>query len=106
MAELLKKDEMKPGAVGEGGSMSKLYTGSWRTYVPLVDMEKCVQCLACWIACPDSAIKVEDGERQETDLQYCKGCGICATECPVDAIEMKRESELSEDEKKGLTSDG
>lgn len=101
MAKLMSKDEMKPGAVVEGGSMARLYTGSWRTYRPILDLEKCTHCLICWITCPDSAIPVEGGERRETDLQFCKGCGICAKECPVDAIVMKREGELSEDEKKG-----
>jgi pyruvate ferredoxin oxidoreductase delta subunit len=101
MAELLKKDEMKPGGVGKGGSMSKLYTGSWRTYVPITDFEACIQCLKCWILCPDSAIPAEDGERLETDLQYCKGCAICAEVCPVDAIEMVLESELDDEQKKG-----
>ncbi|MFO7958319.1 MAG: 4Fe-4S binding protein [Candidatus Brocadiia bacterium] len=97
MSDLLKKDEMKPGGVGKGGSMARRYTGSWRTYVPITDFETCIQCLACWIVCPDSAIPVEGGERGETDLQYCKGCGICATECPVDAITMVRESEQEEE---------
>ncbi|MHC4591737.1 MAG: 4Fe-4S binding protein [Planctomycetota bacterium] len=101
MAELMKKDQMKPGAVVKAGTMGQLYTGSWRTYRPLTDLEKCTNCLLCWITCPDSAIKVSGGERQETDLQYCKGCGICAAVCPVDAIEMKFEGELSEDDKKG-----
>jgi pyruvate ferredoxin oxidoreductase delta subunit len=101
MADLMKKDEMPPGAVAEGGSMARLYTGSWRTYVPLTDPEKCKHCMICWIVCPDSSIQVEDGKKLGTDLQHCKGCGICAVECPFDAIEMRLESELSEDEKKG-----
>ncbi len=106
MAELLKKDQMKPGAIAEGGTMAKLYTGSWRTFVPVVDFEKCIHCLRCWITCPDSAIPAAGGERQQTDLQYCKGCGICAVECPVDAIEMKRESELTDEEKERIGADG
>ncbi len=101
MAKLMKKDEMKPGAVAEGGSMSRLYTGSWRTYCPVTDFEKCVNCMICWVVCPDSAILVEDGEKKGTDMQYCKGCGICATECPVDAIQMKLESDIPEGEQKG-----
>lgn len=101
MAELLKKGQMKPGAIVEGGSMSKLYTGSWRTFVPLTDLDKCTHCMICWITCPDSAIQVEGGEKLGTDMQYCKGCGICAAVCPADAIEMKLESEVPEDQKKG-----
>ena len=98
--KLLKKDEMAPGAVGEAGTMSELYTGSWRTYAPLTDYEKCTHCLMCWIFCPDSAIAVKDGKKLGTDYQYCKGCGICATECPADAITMKFNNEVTEQEKK------
>jgi pyruvate ferredoxin oxidoreductase delta subunit len=96
MAELLTKDQMKPGAVADGGTMARLNTGTWRTYVPVTDFEKCTNCLLCWIACPDSAIPAAEGKRKPTDMQHCKGCGICATECPAHAIEMKLESELTE----------
>jgi pyruvate ferredoxin oxidoreductase delta subunit len=101
MAELLNKDQMKPGAVVEAGSMAKLFTGAWRTYAPITDYEKCTHCMICWIACPDSAIRVKGGKKLGTDMQHCKGCGICAAECPTDAISMKLESEMSEEEKKG-----
>ena len=86
--KLLTKDEMAPGAVAVGGTMGELYTGSWRTFAPVTDFEKCTHCLLCWIFCPDSAIAVKDGKKLGTDYQYCKGCGICATECPKAAIQM------------------
>jgi len=101
MPKLKVKDEMKPGAVAPAGTMGQLNTGSWRTYVPMTDLEKCTHCMICWSLCPDSAILVQDGKKVGTNLQYCKGCGICATECPVDAIEMKLESEVPEDQRKG-----
>ena len=45
--------------------------------------------------CPDMAIKVKDGKREQFDYDYCKGCGICALECPgkkgVKAIVMVEE---------------
>ena len=98
MAKLMRKDEMKPGAVAEGGSMGRLYVGSWRTYVPVWDAEKCIHCMACWIMCPDSSVPVSEGKRQETDFDHCKGCGICAEECPVDAITMELEGDAGEDD--------
>jgi len=98
--KLLTKDEMVPGAVADGGTMAELYTGSWRTFAPLTDYERCVHCLTCWVLCPDSAIVVKDGKKLGTDFQYCKGCGICATECPADAIQMKLESELTAQDRK------
>lgn len=66
-------------------------TGSWRTFRPVVDHEKCISCGTCEKFCPDMAIKDVGEGRYEVDLDYCKGCGICAEECPVDAIEMKKE---------------
>lgn len=97
--ELLKKDEMIPGAIAEGGTMGNLYTGSWRTFMPITDFDKCTHCLICWILCPDSAVGVKDGKKIGTNLHICKGCGICANECPADAIEMKLESEVPDDVK-------
>jgi pyruvate ferredoxin oxidoreductase delta subunit len=74
----------------EPGSSLKYKTGDWRAFRPVVDKEKCVNCLLCWIYCPDSAIV-----RQENciaiNYDYCKGCGICAHECPKQAIKMEEE---------------
>ena len=98
--ELMTKDEMVPGAVGKGGTMANLYTGSWRTYAPLTDYAKCTNCLMCWVFCPDSAVAVKDGKKLGTDYQHCKGCGICATECPAECITMKLGSEVTEEERK------
>ncbi|NLW50957.1 MAG: 4Fe-4S binding protein [Candidatus Brocadiaceae bacterium] len=97
----MNKGEMKPGAIAPAGSMHDLFTGSWRTYVPVTDLDKCTHCMMCWVMCPDSSILVEDSRKVGTDLDHCKGCGICAAVCPVKAIEMKLESDMSPDERKG-----
>ena len=60
------------------------------------DKAKCVNCLTCWVYCPDSAILVVEGKHGDFDLKHCKGCGICAQECPKKdkAITMVEESEF------------
>ncbi len=57
-------------------------TGDWATEVPVWNSETCINCLACWIACPDDCWEVKDGKITGLNLDYCKGCGICAHECP------------------------
>ncbi len=90
--------EEKPGwkslpiaaVVPEPGSSLKYKTGDWRAFRPVVDKEKCVNCLICWIYCPDSSIMRRE-KWVEVNYDYCKGCGICARECPTKAITMTEE---------------
>lgn len=69
------------------GSSRANKTGSWRTFKPVLDKEKCVNCDNCLIFCPDSSVN----RNRDIDYDYCKGCGICANECPVVAITMIKE---------------
>ena len=78
------------GLLLEPGSALKYKTGDWKSFRPLIDEEKCTNCLLCWIYCPDGAI-VRKENRVAVDYEYCKGCGICANECPVKAITMEEE---------------
>ena len=64
-------------------------TGSWRTFCPVVDKERCNACGLCALYCPEAVID----ENLNVDLRFCKGCGICANECPKKAIRMEREEE-------------
>ncbi|MGA1871026.1 MAG: 4Fe-4S dicluster domain-containing protein [bacterium] len=86
------------GKILDAGNSDNYETGGWRTYRPVLDKEKCINCLTCWIYCPDSAIVVVDGKVQEINLKHCKGCGICAAECPdkVKAITMVEEAQFEE----------
>ncbi|MBI4506348.1 MAG: 2-oxoacid:acceptor oxidoreductase family protein [Chloroflexi bacterium] len=70
-------------------------TGAWRAQRPVLQIERCIHCLFCWVFCPDSAILVQNGRIVGVDYDHCKGCGICARECPVKptAIPMVGEGE-------------
>ena len=64
-------------------------TGGWRTgEKPVATASRCVNCLLCWLYCPDSAVTLDGETFTGFDLDYCKGCGICAEVCPVNAIAM------------------
>lgn len=77
------KDIPIGGLILEAGNAVNYKTGGWRTLKPVHDEKKCINCLFCWIYCPDSAILVKDGKVVGVDYEHCKGCGICARECPV-----------------------
>jgi pyruvate ferredoxin oxidoreductase delta subunit len=94
MKRLRSWQELARGAVIPGpGTAAEFETGDWRSFRPILDKNKCINCLICWIYCPDSAFQVEEEKVKEIDLRYCKGCGICAQVCPpkVRAITMVRE---------------
>ena len=75
------------GILLEPGSAMKYKTGDWRAFKTIVDQGKCINCLLCWIYCPDAAI-VRKEKFIDVNYDYCKGCGICANECPTKAITM------------------
>ena len=92
------KDLPIGGTILRPGTAFEYETGSWRSFRPVHDREKCIDCLDCWFCCPDGAILVEDKKFTGFDLDHCKGCGICADVCPpkVGAIEIKPESDFRE----------
>lgn len=76
--------------ITEPGSSMRYKTGDWRAFKPIIDQEKCTNCLICWIYCPEPAI-VQTETKVRVNYDFCKGCGICAEECPVKAITMVEE---------------
>ena len=78
----------------EAGNAQEYETGSWRTFRPVVDKGKCINCLFCWIYCPDSSIIVKEEKMEGIDYAHCKGCGICSKVCPAKAISMVEEGSL------------
>ncbi|MCL1810995.1 MAG: 4Fe-4S binding protein [Methanomassiliicoccaceae archaeon] len=92
MANMANYKELTIGdRVLEAGSSEKFLTGDWRSFVPIVDMGSCINCLTCWIYCPDDSVMVENEKLKGIKLSHCKGCGICASVCPKKAITMKEE---------------
>ena len=89
MPELKPWQELATGGAVRPDPAERPRTGGWRTGLrPEVELAKCVDCLLCWVYCPDSAIKVIDGVFAGFDLDLCKGCEICATVCPAETIAM------------------
>lgn len=89
--------ELQEGGIIPEPSTSLVYrTGSWRLERPIFDPQKCVQCLMCWLVCPDSAIVLENGKVVGIDYDHCKGCGLCSLQCPpkAKALTMVLEAEF------------
>ena len=79
------------GAVSPTG-VAPSRTGGWRTGLkPAVELQSCVNCLLCWLYCPDSAVRLDGTAFAGFDYEVCKGCEICADVCPVEAIAMVEE---------------
>ena len=79
------------GLIDRGGTAKEYKTGEWRTFIPVRDVSKCINCMICWVYCPDSCIIAKDGKMDGFSMDYCKGCGICASVCPVKCIKMEKE---------------
>lgn len=94
------KEIPEGGLIVEAGNATNYETGSWRSSRPVRDVDKCTNCLICWVYCPDSSIIVSDEKIKEIDYYHCKGCGICAKECPVKAIKMVDEKEFAKVERR------
>jgi pyruvate ferredoxin oxidoreductase delta subunit len=84
------------GLIIEAGNSEGYNTGSWRTFMPVVDKKRCINCMQCWIMCPDAAIIPKDGNMEGFDYEHCKGCGICANVCPVKCIKLVKEDTFDE----------
>ena len=52
-----------------------------------VNMEECIGCEACVVACPEDAISMAD-DKAIVDAEKCIDCGICVEECPTGAISL------------------
>ncbi|MDP7180673.1 MAG: 4Fe-4S binding protein [Candidatus Woesearchaeota archaeon] len=83
------------GLIDEAGSSKHFKTGDWKSFRPIIDENKCINCMFCVVYCPENCIRAKDDKRGEIDLSYCKGCLICQNVCPVKCISNKKESEFT-----------
>lgn len=102
----IRHDELKPGDYDRTTCFEAGYlvggNAGWRSVRPVVDAAACTGCLACYMHCPDGAIRKTspgtpssaDSAAVFVDVDFCKGCGICAQVCRFDAIAMVPESEV------------
>jgi len=88
--------KLAAGDILEAGSALNYHTGNWRSRRPVFEKKTCINCLKCWIFCPDAAIRIKNKKVFKIDLRYCKGCGICAVACPTNpkTIVMKNENQF------------
>jgi pyruvate ferredoxin oxidoreductase delta subunit len=99
-------EEIAPALIEFGPKVSErnvgFKTSFARTFRPVIDANKCIDCKLCHVFCPDGAI---DYDPIKIDYDYCKGCGICARVCGPKAISMPHELEVLEglDEEEFLT---
>ena len=57
MAALRAWQQLEPGGAVERAGAERVRTGGWRTGLkPEADLARCVDCLLCWLHCPDSAV--------------------------------------------------
>ncbi len=72
------------GAMVIDAGNSRLYeTGSWRSEQPVWNANTCIDCMMCWLGCPDTAIIAKEGHMAGIDYFKCKGCEICVEQCPT-----------------------
>lgn len=106
--KLLNWQELNLGGVIVSAGNSESYqTGTWRSWRPEWKADSCLNCLTCWVFCPENAFELED-EMQKNgrirkvirgiDYYHCKGCGLCVRECPVNRKGEKRALEFRKEE--------
>lgn len=92
MSRLSRWQDLPPGGALAPSEAAQPVTGDWRTTGrPVLELERCVNCLLCWLYCPDSAVELDGTTLAGIDYDHCKGCELCVEVCPAGAITMESE---------------
>ncbi len=91
MSKTKQRKDLPGGIITDIGSTARNKTGSWRTFKPVVNLEKCTGCGICEKFCPEGCITIQkvegyDKPKCTINYDYCKGCLICMEECPFKVI--------------------
>ena len=52
----------------------------------IVDLEKCIDCGACYSLCPVNAISFKTNHMMAFNEEMCISCGLCIDACPMRAL--------------------
>ena len=85
------------GIIPQAGNAREYDVSGWRSEHPVRYAECCIQCLFCWVYCPDSSVIIKDEKVVAFDPVHCKGCGICAQVCPKQCITMEPGGEMPQE---------
>jgi len=69
------------------------------------DKNKCIFCLQCQVACPNSVIRIDKEKKTyQADLNRCLFCGKCEEVCPVPekAVRLSQDFELAKEKKEDV----
>jgi len=55
----------------------------------LLHQEKCIGCRKCEEVCPHQVFRVSDRKARIVDRDACLECGACKINCPVSAISVE-----------------
>lgn len=77
-----------------GSTVTNRLDSSREGYLPIFDMEKCINCGLCDTTCPDMVFQFVPGEykgkpspiNMGPDYYHCKGCLRCVEVCPTAAL--------------------
>lgn len=81
-----KLNDLPQGTYSAAGFLVEKNAG-WRIDTPVIDLEKCRNCLECYLYCPDGCIYKTE-KSVAIDYDFCKGCLVCQAVCPFNAISL------------------